>query len=66
MFVSQVSEGAISIEWLEKQPIFVRKKYVEDMKKQLEERKKEADKTNHEHSSSATDNSILQHLKSSH
>lgn len=38
MFIARASEGAVSAEWVMKQPIFVRKKYVESFTKELKER----------------------------
>lgn len=40
MFVARASEGAVSLEWIMQQPIFIRKKYVQDLKEELDERKK--------------------------
>lgn len=44
LFISRASEGAVSAEWIMKQPIFIRQKYVESFQKELEERKKALDK----------------------
>lgn len=38
LFISRASEGAVSAEWVMKQPIFIRKKYVESFTKELKER----------------------------
>ena len=38
MFISRASEGAVSLEWVMEQPIFIRKKYVEAFSKELKER----------------------------
>lgn len=46
MFISRASEGAVSMEWIMSQPIFIRKKYVEQYKEELEERKKRLDAAN--------------------
>ena len=46
LFISRASEGAVSAEWIMDQPIFVRKKYVEQFKKELEERKASMNKKN--------------------
>ena len=40
MFVARASEGAVSLECIMQQPIFIRKKYVQDLKEELDERKK--------------------------
>ena len=38
MFISRASEGSVSLEWVMNQPIFIRKKYVEQFTKELKER----------------------------
>lgn len=38
MFVARASEGAVSAEWLMSQPIFIRKKYVDQFTQELKER----------------------------
>lgn len=38
MFVARASEGAVSAEWLMSQPIFIRKKYVNQFTEELKER----------------------------
>lgn len=38
MFIARASEGAISVEWIMSQPIFIRKKYVDAFNKELKER----------------------------
>lgn len=38
LFIARASEGAISVEWIMSQPIFIRKKYVESFNKELKER----------------------------
>lgn len=38
LFISRASEGAVSAEWIMKEPIFIRKKYVEAFNKELKER----------------------------
>ena len=40
MFISRVSEGAVSLEWIMSQPIFIRKKYMKQMEEELDERKR--------------------------
>jgi len=40
MFISRASEGAVSLEWIMDQPIFIRKKYVESFTKEMKEREK--------------------------
>lgn len=47
VFISRASEGALSTEWILKQPIFIRKKYVKSFTKELEERKKALKKGSH-------------------
>lgn len=39
MFISRASEGAVSLEWVMGQPIFIRKKYLEQFKGELDRRK---------------------------
>lgn len=39
LFISRASEGAVSAEWIMKEPIFIRKKYVASFTRELEERK---------------------------
>lgn len=38
MFVSRASEGAVSLEWIMNQPVFIRKKYVKSFEQELRER----------------------------
>ena len=38
LFISRASEGAVSAEWLMNQPIFIRKKYVDQFNRELQER----------------------------
>lgn len=38
MLISRASEGAVSLEWVMNEPIFIRKKYVESFTKELKER----------------------------
>lgn len=38
MFIARASEGAISAEWIMEQPVFIRKKYVDQFKRELKER----------------------------
>lgn len=40
MYVARGSEGAVSLEWIMNQPVFIRKKYVQEMKDEIDERKK--------------------------
>ena len=37
-FIARASEGAINPDWIQSQPIYIRKKYVEDLNKELKER----------------------------
>ena len=39
MFVARASEGAVSLEWIMDQPIFIRRKYMDEFQKELKERK---------------------------
>ena len=47
LFISRASEGAVSAEWLMTQPIFVRKKYVEQFTKELKERERSMNAKKH-------------------
>lgn len=47
LFVSRASEGAVSAEWMMKQPIFIRKKYVKSFTEEL--KKREADMKSRQH-----------------
>ena len=38
LFIARASEGAVSVDWTMQQPIFIRKKYVQEFKKELKER----------------------------
>lgn len=38
MFISRASEGSVSLEWIMGQPIFIRKKYLDQFTKELKER----------------------------
>lgn len=40
MFIARASEGAISAEWIMEQPVFIRKKYVDQFKRELKERER--------------------------
>ena len=40
LFISRASEGSVSAEWIMKQPIFIRKKYVDMFEKELKDREK--------------------------
>ena len=49
MFISRASEGAVSLEWIMGQPIFIRKKYVESFMKEVKERQARLDKNKSKH-----------------
>jgi len=38
LFIARASEGAVSVDWVMNQPIFIRKKYVEAFNQELKER----------------------------
>ena len=40
MYIARGSEGAVSLDWVMNQPIFIRKKYFEEMKEEVAERQK--------------------------
>ena len=46
MFVARASEGAVSLEWIMNQPIFIRKRYLETFTKELKEREQKLKKNN--------------------
>lgn len=41
MFISRASEGAVSLQWVMDQPIFIRKKYLDSFTKEVKDRKDE-------------------------
>ena len=40
MYIARGSEGAVSLDWVMNQPIFIRKKYLDQMKDEIKERNK--------------------------
>ena len=40
MYIARGSEGAVTLDWLMQQPIFIRKRYLEQMKEEVKERRK--------------------------
>lgn len=40
MYIARGSEGAVSLEWVMNQPVFIRKKYLKQMEEEVDERKK--------------------------
>lgn len=40
MYIARGSEGAVSLEWVMQQPVFIRKKYLQEMKDEVAERKR--------------------------
>lgn len=46
LFIARASEGAVSVDWLMTQPVFIRKKYVEEFQKELKEREAKLNKMN--------------------
>lgn len=46
LFIARASEGAVSAEWVMKQPVFIRKKYVEAFTKELKERESKLNSSN--------------------
>lgn len=49
VFISRASEGALNPEWIMQQPIFIRRKYVEDFDKELQERKQKIEQQTKKH-----------------
>lgn len=43
MYIARGSEGAVTLEWLMDQPIFIRKRYLDQMKDEVNERRKMMD-----------------------
>lgn len=43
MYIARGSEGAVTLDWLMQQPIFIRKRYLEQMKDEVKERRKMID-----------------------
>ena len=44
LYIARASDGSISADWVMKQPIFVRTKYVEELDKEMKERQKQLNK----------------------
>ena len=44
MYIARGAEGSISLDWVMSQPVFIRKKYLKEMKDELVERRKLLDK----------------------
>ena len=40
MYIARGSEGAVDLKWVMDQPIFIRKKYLEQMKDEIKEKQK--------------------------
>lgn len=40
MYIARGSEGAVSLDWVMEQPIFIRRKYFDQMKEEIKERNK--------------------------
>lgn len=40
MYIARGAEGAVSLDWVMDQPVFIRKKYLQEMKDEVAERKK--------------------------
>lgn len=49
MFVARASEGAVSLEWIMEQPIFIRRKYMDEFQDELKERKQRFEQKNKSH-----------------
>ena len=45
LYIARASEGAISVDWVMEQPIFIRNKYVEELDKEMKERQKQLNKS---------------------
>ena len=40
MYIARGAEGSVSLDWVMSQPVFIRKKYLKEMKDELVERRK--------------------------
>ena len=40
MYIARGSEGAVTLDWLMNQPIFIRKRYFEQMQEEVKEKRK--------------------------
>lgn len=40
MYIARGADGAVSLDWVMNQPVFIRKKYLQEMKDEVSERKK--------------------------
>lgn len=40
MYIARGSEGAVTLDWLMNQPIFIRKRYLDQMQDEVKERRK--------------------------
>lgn len=49
MYIARGSEGAVTLDWLMQQPIFIRKRYLEQMKDEVKERRKILDSRKSKH-----------------
>ena len=49
LFIARASEGAVSVDWVMEQPIFIRKKYVDVFNKELKEREARLKTKNRNH-----------------
>ena len=43
MYIARGAEGAVTLDWIMQQPIFIRKKYLERMQDEVKERRKMLD-----------------------
>ena len=44
LFIARASDGAVSVDWLMTQPVFIRKKYVKEFQKEIKEREAKLNK----------------------
>ena len=44
IYIARASEGAISVDWVMEQPIFIRTKYVKELNEEMKERQKQLEK----------------------
>ena len=44
IYISRASEGAVSVDWVMNQPIFIRKKYFKQMQEEIQKREEKINK----------------------
>lgn len=49
MYIARGAEGAVSLDWIMNQPVFVRKKYFNEMKDEVAERRRAFEERKNKH-----------------